>query len=57
MGLLVPNFRGEVWLQPGQPASQGAVYRRKREQGPGEGGVALVLGTFLWQCIFNMRNI
>ncbi|GFR42934.1 hypothetical protein Agub_g3832, partial [Astrephomene gubernaculifera] len=32
MGLLLPNFRGEVWIQPGKPPSQGAVYRRKAQE-------------------------
>ncbi|KAG2484290.1 hypothetical protein HYH03_016934, partial [Edaphochlamys debaryana] len=28
VGLLLPNFRGEVWIEPGKAASQGAYYRR-----------------------------
>ncbi|GIL46811.1 hypothetical protein Vafri_3691 [Volvox africanus] len=48
VGLLLPNFRGEVWIEPGRPASQGAVYRRKAAgegMQDGAGGVALVLGA------------
>jgi hypothetical protein len=42
-----PNFVGEVWIQPGQAASQGEVYRHKAEGGlPGPGSVALVLGEW-----------
>ncbi|GIL98590.1 hypothetical protein Vretimale_3937 [Volvox reticuliferus] len=47
VGLLLPNFRGEVWIEPSRPASQGAVYRRKAAgegMQDGSGGVALVLG-------------
>ncbi len=39
--LLWLGFRGDLWLQPGQPASQGKIYR---EPG-GAGGLALVLGA------------
>ncbi|MBW4582511.1 MAG: aldehyde dehydrogenase family protein [Tildeniella nuda ZEHNDER 1965/U140] len=39
--LLWLGFRGEVWLQPGQPATQGRVYRQPSQQGK----VALVLGA------------
>ncbi|GLC43064.1 hypothetical protein PLESTM_001426900 [Pleodorina starrii] len=48
VGLLLPGFRGEVWMEPGQPPSQGQVYRRKAAGeglGEREGGVALVLGA------------
>jgi acyl-CoA reductase-like NAD-dependent aldehyde dehydrogenase len=38
--LLWLGFRGEVWIEPGQPASQGSVYRQ-----PHAGRVALVLGA------------
>jgi hypothetical protein len=42
-----PNFVGEVWIQPGQAASQGEVYRHKAEGAlPGPGSVALVLGEW-----------
>lgn len=27
--LVFSGFKGEVWMQPGKPASQGALYRRK----------------------------
>jgi acyl-CoA reductase-like NAD-dependent aldehyde dehydrogenase len=36
------GFRGEVWIEPGQPASQGRIYR---PGGNSTGGVALVLGA------------
>lgn len=39
--LLWLGFKGEVWLQPGQPATQGCVYRQK----PDKGTLALVLGA------------
>ena len=39
--LLWRGFRGEVWLQPGQPPTQGLVYRQK----PTAGTLALVLGA------------
>ncbi len=39
--LLWLGFRGEVWLQPGQPPTQGLVYRQK----PTAGTLALVLGA------------
>jgi hypothetical protein len=39
--LLWLGYRGEVWMQPGQPATQGQVYRHK----PDRGQVALVLGA------------
>lgn len=39
--LLWLGFRGDLWLKPGQPASQGKIYR---ELG-GAGGLALVLGA------------
>jgi len=35
------GFRGEVWMEPGKPATQGMVYRKKHT----EGKVALVLGA------------
>ncbi|KXZ52739.1 hypothetical protein GPECTOR_8g131 [Gonium pectorale] len=45
VGLLLPSFRGEVWIEPGKPASQGAVYRAKAAGHAGKGAVALVLGA------------
>jgi hypothetical protein len=39
--LLWAGFEAEVWIQPGQPASQGAIYRQPPEQGR----LALVLGA------------
>ncbi len=42
---LFAGFTGEVWLEPGQPASQGRIYRDKAAGENGSGGVALVLGA------------
>lgn len=39
--LLWLGFTGEVWIQPGKPATQGSVYRQKRDSGR----VTLVLGA------------
>ncbi|HEY9908747.1 MAG TPA: aldehyde dehydrogenase family protein [Thermosynechococcaceae cyanobacterium] len=39
--LLWLGYRGEVWIEPGQPATQGMIYR----QPPDRGQVALVLGA------------
>jgi acyl-CoA reductase-like NAD-dependent aldehyde dehydrogenase len=39
--LALPGWRGEVWMQPGKPPSQGRIYRERA----GEGRVALVLGA------------
>jgi Aldehyde dehydrogenase family len=39
--LLWLGYRGEVWMQPDQPATQGRVYRQKLDRGQ----VALVLGA------------
>lgn len=38
--LLWLGFRGEVWMEPGKPATQGRIYRQASS-----GGVALVLGA------------
>jgi len=45
--LLFTGFRGELWIQKGREASQGAIYRAKEEGKPllPEGAVALVLGA------------
>ncbi|KAL4444976.1 hypothetical protein ABPG77_004026 [Micractinium sp. CCAP 211/92] len=43
--LLWGGFRGELWLEPGKEASQGALYRAKAEGRGGSGGVGLVLGA------------
>jgi acyl-CoA reductase-like NAD-dependent aldehyde dehydrogenase len=40
--LMFGGTTGEVWLEPGQPASQGAIYREPH-RGPGK--LALVLGA------------
>jgi acyl-CoA reductase-like NAD-dependent aldehyde dehydrogenase len=34
------GYRGEVWIEPGQPATQGQIYRE-----PTTGGVTLILGA------------
>ena len=39
--LLWLGFSGDVWMEPGKPATQGLIYREK----PGQGKVALVLGA------------
>lgn len=44
-GLLYTGYRGEVWIEPGKPASQGQIYREKAAGRKGEGKVALVLGA------------
>lgn len=38
---LWPGYSGEVWIEPGKPATQGMVYRQSNHQGQ----VALVLGA------------
>lgn len=43
--LLYTGFRAEVWIEPGQPASQGRIYREKAEGRTPPGKVALVLGA------------
>ncbi|MCS6901469.1 MAG: aldehyde dehydrogenase family protein, partial [Myxococcales bacterium] len=39
--LMFAGLSAEVWIQPGKPASQGAIYRRR----PDHGKVSLVLGA------------
>lgn len=39
------GFRAEVWLEPGEEATQGAVYRDKRRGVFGPGKIGLVLGA------------
>jgi acyl-CoA reductase-like NAD-dependent aldehyde dehydrogenase len=39
--LMFGGFSAEVWIEPGKPASQGAIYRN----GGGKGKVSLVLGA------------
>jgi hypothetical protein len=39
------GFRGELWLEPHKPATQGKLYRDKAAGNPGPGGIALVLGA------------
>ena len=45
-GLLFGGFKGEVWIQPGEASSQGALYRDKAAGQPPkpEGAISLVLG-------------
>lgn len=43
--LLYRGLQAEVWMQPGQPPSQGAIYRAKQEGDRPSGGVAVVLGA------------
>lgn len=44
--LLFTGFSAEVWIEPGERATQGAIYRAKREGAPlHEGKLALVLGA------------
>ncbi|BDA42382.1 hypothetical protein COCOBI_03-2690 [Coccomyxa sp. Obi] len=43
--LFFGGMKGEVWIQPGKPASQGANYRAKARGKKLEGEVALVLGA------------
>lgn len=43
--LLFSGFIGEVYIEPGKEASQGALYRQKAAGQRPEGGVALVLGA------------
>ncbi|MEB3293481.1 MAG: aldehyde dehydrogenase family protein [Synechococcales bacterium] len=45
--LLFLGHRGEVWLEPGQPASAGLVYQQK----PDHGQLCLVLGAGNLSCI------
>ena len=43
--LLYYNISAEVWLEPGRPATQGRIYRKKAEGRVLPGRVALVLGA------------
>lgn len=42
---LFTGITGEVWLEPGQSATQGALYRAKKRGETGEGKIGLVLGA------------
>jgi acyl-CoA reductase-like NAD-dependent aldehyde dehydrogenase len=42
---LFTGFVGEVWIEPGKPASQGAIYRAKEKGEFPDGKVSLVLGA------------
>ncbi len=39
------NITGDLWIQPGRPASQGRIYREKAAGRPSKGKVTLVLGA------------
>ena len=39
------GFTAEVWIEPGQAASQGKIYREKTNGEASEGKVSLVLGA------------
>lgn len=43
--LTFAGFRAEVWIEPGQPATQGQIYREKAAGKAGHGKVSLVLGA------------
>lgn len=44
--VLWPGIRAQVWIEPGQPASQGSFYRQKSETAePPSGSLTLVLGA------------
>lgn len=43
--LLFGGVSAEVWLEPGQPPTQGRIYREKRDGKKAHGAVALVLGA------------
>lgn len=42
---LFTGLTGEVWIEPGQSATQGELYRKKARGEFGDGGVGLVLGA------------
>lgn len=42
---LFTGITGEVWLQPGQSATQGEIYRAKKRGEFGDGAIGLVLGA------------
>ena len=43
--MFLPGVSAEVWVEPGQAATQGKIYREKAEGHAGEGGICLVLGA------------
>ncbi|MBZ0117907.1 MAG: aldehyde dehydrogenase family protein, partial [Sandaracinaceae bacterium] len=43
--VLLPGFRGEVWIEPGKEPTQGRIYREKAQGKLPEGKVSLVLGA------------
>ncbi|MDQ3032776.1 MAG: aldehyde dehydrogenase family protein [Myxococcota bacterium] len=46
-GVMFTGISAEVWIEPGKPATQGAIYRAKKSRPPGDrdGKLALVLGA------------
>ncbi len=43
--IMFGGFSAEVWMEPGQPPTQGRIYREKKRGGSATGKVALVLGA------------
>lgn len=43
--LMFSGFSAEVWIEPGKPPTQGAIYRRKAQGERSPGKVSLVLGA------------
>jgi acyl-CoA reductase-like NAD-dependent aldehyde dehydrogenase len=43
--VLLTGFSAEVWIEPGEQPSQGALYRQKTTGQGGQGAVSLVLGA------------
>ena len=43
--VLLTGYSAEVWIEPGQEPTQGAVYRRKASGQQAQGAVSLVLGA------------
>lgn len=52
VALLFGGFRGEVWMQPGHAAAQGALYR---SDSPRHAGVSVVLGW--WERSYALVNM
>jgi hypothetical protein len=52
LAALMPGVQGQVWMAPGKPASQGAMYQRKKaaaaaggDGGDGSSGSAAAKGA------------
>ncbi len=43
--LMWTGFRAEVWIEPGQEPTQGAIYRKKKKGETWQGKIGLVLGA------------